>query len=282
MTDTAPIAGATTETAGAAVDVTTATTPPPAATVPSSAQPAAPDIFAEPDASQAVFDRGYVERIRREGQRYRTEGQQAAEALANYEKVFGRYEADDRQFWLDLATAWADDPNAAARTFQQIAQAVLTPDGAVDATATPPDPTSRPGTEGASDDGLGELTPEKVQQMIAEALGAQRQQAAEQQAVDNLYAEMRAGGFEPGTPEGTLVIINANSNGGDVAAAMDAVKAYKQSIIDAYVAGKTGAQHPTPIGNGSVATDQPPVHDLRDARKAADAYIRAQIGASSG
>src|SRR4051812_9743826 len=69
------------------------------------------DIFAEPASDQAVFDRGYVEKLRREGARYRTEHQTSAEALSGYERVFGAYDQADRQVWMDLASTWATDPN---------------------------------------------------------------------------------------------------------------------------------------------------------------------------
>lgn len=248
----------------------------PAGAAPSS-QPAG-DPFAELASGQAVFDRGYVESLRREGQRYRSEGQQAADALRQYQQVFGGYDDDDRQVWLDLATTWATDPNRAAQVMQNIAQAVLNPEGG--AAGAGVDPTSQP--PGADD--LGDLTPDQVQQMIAEALGQRDQQEAERRAVEEVYAEVRAGGYDPSTREGLMVLQIAHSEtGGDIQQALDAIKAWKQSIVDDYVTGRQNGSHLTPTpANGAVATSQEPIHDLKQARQAADAFIRAQMGASSG
>src|SRR5206468_764501 len=87
-----------------------ADTAPPSTTGSPSVPVSTGDVFAEPDAGQAVFDRGYVERLRREGARYRTEHQAAAEALGTYNRVFEGYDPADRQVWLDLASTWAADP----------------------------------------------------------------------------------------------------------------------------------------------------------------------------
>lgn len=246
-------------------------------TAPVTTTPTAADVFAEPDAAQAVFDRGYVERLRREGARYRTEHQSAAEALGNYERVFGTYDAADRQVWMDLASTWATDPNEAARVMNQIAQAVLTPAEA--ATATPP---AEAGTE--PDGGLGDLTPDKVQEMIANALTEQQQAAKEQHAVEEVYSEIRAAGYDPSTMEGFMVLWLANNGGnGDIQAGIKEMQGYRQKVIDEYVAGRSNGHHPTPTpANGAVATAQEPVHDLKDARKAAEAFIRAQHGAGPG
>jgi hypothetical protein len=237
------------------------------------------DVFAEPSADQAVFDRGYVEKLRREGQRYRTEHQSTAEALSNYERVFGAYDQADRQVWMDLASTWATDPSEAARVMNQIAQAVLQPDGA----APPATPPADNGDEGERGD-LSNLTPEQVQQMIAEAMEGRERAAAEQRAIDEVYSEIRAAGFDPSTREGFMVLWLANNGGqGDIQAGITEMKAWKQSIVDEYVTGRSNGHHPTPTpADGAVATPHEGVHDLTQARKAADAYIRAQMGASSG
>jgi hypothetical protein len=240
--------------------------------------PATPpgDLFAEPTPEQAVFDRGYVERLRQEGARYRTEHKTAADALAGYEQVFGGYDPEDRQVWLDLARTWATDPGQAAGVMQQIAQAVLNQG---EGTAAAPD-AAVPSEAG---DGLGELTPQQVQQMIAEAIDGRDRAAAEQRAVEEVYSEIRAAGYDPSTKEGFMVLWLANNGGqGDIQAGIREMQAWRQSIVDDYVSGRANGHHPTPSPSGAVATTQEPIHDLRDARKAADAYIRAQMGASSG
>jgi hypothetical protein len=119
--------------------------------------------------------------------------------------------------------------------------------------------------------------------MIAEAMREQTAQAQQAQEVENVYAEMRAGGFDPDTAEGFMVLWTAsNQTGGDIHQAMDSMRQYRQGIVDSYVSGRANGHHPVPSPNGAVATAQEPIHDLRDARKAAQAFIDAQIGASAG
>src|SRR5262245_35472558 len=168
----------TTDTGASSVAPTSA---PPSSSPPSPT--ATGDVFSDLPVDQAVFDRGYVERIRREGQRYRNEGQQATQMLEAYNRAFGDYDPEDRQVWLDLASTWMVDPNRAAQVMQNIAQAVLQPEGGEDPAAPTPRSNASPGDQ----DGLDEMTPAQLQQMITEALEGQRQQAQEQQAVNEVY-----------------------------------------------------------------------------------------------
>src|SRR3982751_4139121 len=69
----------------------------PSVTSPPPSSPA--DPLAEPPSDRAVFDRGYVESIRKEAQRYREEAKNAAQ----YDAVFGQYDEPDRAVWMDLA-----------------------------------------------------------------------------------------------------------------------------------------------------------------------------------
>lgn len=232
------------------------------------------DLLAEPPADQAVFDRGYVTKVRSEAQRYRDEARQAAERLTPYETVFSGYDDADRQVWLDLARTWSADPNQAATVMQQIANAVLTP-----ASGETPVDTPSPADTGALED----LTPERVQQMINEALSAQQRTMAEQQAVEQVFTEVRAGGFDPDSMEGFMVLWLANNQtNGDIGAAAKEMGGYRQKIIDDYVSGRAAGRGPTPMAsNGTVATGATEIQNLDDARRAADAYLRAQAGAST-
>ncbi len=258
-----------------------ASSPAPASPAPDvgGAAPGAGDLLSgDLDPSQAVFDRGYVTKVRGEAQRYRDEAKAAADKLGTYDTVFSGYDDADRQVWLDLARTWATDPSQAATVMQQIANAVLTPgDGDGSAPAT---------SDGDDGDGAGStdnLTPERVQQMITEALGAQQRAHAEQKAIDEVYAEVRAGGYDPEGMEGLMVMWQANHNtNGDIGAAIKSMGAYRQSIIDEYVQGRTNGRGPTPSpSNGTVATGSVEIKTLEDARRAADAFIKAQAGAST-
>jgi hypothetical protein len=251
------------------------------------AAPAADDVFAElPD--QPIFDRGWVDKVRREGQRYREEARSTADKLGAYDTVFGGYDDADRQVWFNLAQTWATDPVRAAQMMGAIASNVLgepapPPTGAGGDGAGTPGPSAPEGAGVPSD----ELTPARVQQMITDALGAQQaewataqQQAAEQAAVNEVYAEVRSAGYDPDSMEGFMVLWLANnSTGGDIAGAAKALGDYRQRIVDDYVAGRRSGVTPLPAGGTPAAPQAMEIKNFDDARKAADAYIRAQANA---
>jgi uncharacterized protein (UPF0335 family) len=245
--------------------LTTDTAPPVEAFAPAPA----PDLLADPSPEQAVFDRGYVESIRKEAQRYRGEAQRAAQ----YE-VFDQYEDQDRQVWIDLARTWAEDPSRAAQVMQSIARGVLgEPQQEPEMTdyQTPP-------IEAPSDD---ELTPSRVKELIEETFRTRDERAAEQAAIDNVMSEVREHGYDPNTAEGFMVLWNANNQtNGDIAAAAEMVKGYRQSIIDDYVQGRSSGRiaMPTPAGVQGQANAEP-IKNLDDARRAADAFLRERRGA---
>lgn len=223
---------------------------------------------------QAVFDRGYVDSLRREGQKYRTEAQQAAQSAQRYNDVFGVYEQQDQDAWLDLMNTWAQDPEVAARRMQRIATGVL---GDGTAMTNSMDGEPQEPVETAED----QLTPAKVKEMIEAGFQTREQQASEQRAVDNVMAEVRAQGFDPDTAEGFMVLWRANhETGGDIKAAAESVRGYRQQVIDEYVQGRSSGRVAIPTGNGVQATaNDQPITNLEDARRAADNFIRGQRGA---
>jgi hypothetical protein len=245
------------------------------------------DVFADLPADQAVFDRGYVDSIRREGQRYRTTAQEVQARAQLYDQVFGGYEEGDRNTWLNLASMWQTDPNQAATIMGNIAKAVL---GDADGAETHAAPTGQP-APGINGDGLSAedaeaaatatgLTPEQVQQMIADTLAEREATQQQEQAVQGVYAEMAAKGYQPDTLEGFMVLYLANQDGtGNVQAGIDKLSAYRQQVVDEYVQGRANGHHPTPSPNGLLPNATPEVHDLEGARKAAEAFIRGQVAA---
>jgi hypothetical protein len=262
-------------------DVGTEVPTTPAVGTPPSSSPASPaasgddgDPFADLPADQAVFDRGWVDKLRREGQRYRGEVASAREQLATYESVYGVYPDEDRQIWFNLAQTWAEDPAKAAAVMQQIATGVLGDpnaggggnDGAPPVADAPP----------SLDQAVAQLTPEQVQEMIDQQLAQRDQSAAEQKAINDVFSEVRAAGFDPESAEGFSVLYNANHyTNGDIGKAVEMVGAYKQRIIDEYVAGRTNGNRPmTAPANGINAVPAgEPIKNIEDAAKAAKAFL---------
>lgn len=254
--------------------------PPTAATPTAPAPPSADPLEGELPADRAVFDRGYVESIRREAQRYREE----AKGASTYNEVFGQYDEPDRAVWLDLARTWAVDPSRAAEIMQQIAGNVLGEDGAGTGSAGASGPGDPP--RGAIDEALtdGEpLTPERVQELIDAKFSAQEAQRAEAQAIEQVYSEVRTAGFDPDSAEGFMVLWNANHfTNGNITEAVKMTNSYKQSIIDGYVQGRSSGRVPMPTANGGAPATGlgEPIKNLDDAKKATEAFLRERRGAS--
>jgi len=268
MSDT----GLTTDTAPSSPDPPVSATPPPAAPAPSAGVD--DDPFAALPDDQAVFSRGWVDKIRNEGQRYREQAKAATARLQTYDDVYGAYADEDRQVWFQLAQTWAQDPAQAAAVMRDIATGVLG-----DTQPVAPEP-AQEFTD--VDEAIAQtLTPEQVQGMIAEQFAARDASAQEQRAIQDVFAEVRAAGFDPESTDGFMVLYNANHfTNFDIAKAAEMVKARDQKIIDDYVAGRSGRPMVSPAG-GVVATPAPQeIKSIEDARRATDAFLRERRGAS--
>jgi hypothetical protein len=256
---------------------------PSAATPPAPAQPAAVDPLGELPADRAVFDRGYVDSVRREAQRYRDEARTASAQAQTYTEVFGQYDDADRGVWLDLARTWQTDPAKAAGIMQQIAENVLGEAGAGTGSAGASGP-GDPSTDDLLDRAGGDqLTPEKIQELIDAQFTAREAKQAEAKLIDDIYGEIRTAGFDPESAEGFSVLYNANHfTNGNIPEAIKMTNAYKQQIIDEYVQGRSSGRVAMPTsGNGVQATQTgEPITNLEDAKRATDAFLRERRNAS--
>ena len=192
---------------------------------------------AEPD----MFDRKYVEDLRRENAKWRTQAQQ-------YNEVFGDLDDEDKQAWfqiIDLANS--GDPDA----IQYLGQAL----GFVGEEAPVEEPVDQPQY----------LTPEQAREIARqeayELLSAQEEQRSRAQQIDTIQSRAKNEfGVEPGSDDYVLLLHRANQldpsevEGGDLLAAAHAqLQAEKQAQWDAFVAQKTQAAAGSPIiapGNG--------------------------------
>jgi hypothetical protein len=238
------------------------------------------DPFADLPEGQSVYDRGWVDKLRKEGQRYRETARSVEAELQPFRDVFSAYDEADRDVWLGLARTWAQDPNTAAAQMQQIAQAVLG--------TSEPDPTVTPDAAAAMDEPgeLDGLSPEKIEQIVndrvAEALAARDRAAAENAALEGVYAELRQAGIDPSTREGFMVLWTANhETDGDIGKAIESVTAWKQGVVDEFVQTRRSGALPTPSG-GVVANEQPTIKNVEDARRATEAFLRSRAEDSPG
>jgi hypothetical protein len=118
--------------------------------------------------------------------------------------------------------------------------------------------------------------------MIEAGFQTREQAAAEQRAIDSVMSEVREQGYDPNTAEGFMVLWNANNQtGGDIKAAAEMVKGYRQAIIDEYVQNRSSGRVALPSTNGGVQATSAPgeITNLEDARRATDAFLRERRGA---
>ena len=266
-TESAPAAEAPAAAPASAPDPSPAAAPPPS--------PAAGGDGFDFDAelgNDPVVSRGYAEKLQRQGQSYREQMQGYEAKLAEYENVYGQYEPDDRQAWFAMANEWANDPRAGAEMMQRIADSVLN-DGKTPEEATEQVIAEDQLADQAQQQGVN-LTPEQVQAMVDERLAAQDAERAQKEAVDGVFNELRAAGFDPQSREGHSVLWTANhETEGDIAKAIEIVNAERQKVIDEYVAGKSAPSARTAPTDGMLATPAPEVGTLDDAFKSANAFL---------
>jgi hypothetical protein len=179
-----------------------------------------------------------------------------------------------------MANEWARDPRAGAEMMQRIAEAVLndglTPEEATEQVIAEDQVSAAAAQTGTS------LTPEQVEQIVQQKLEAEREAARQQEAerqqeaaVEAVFNEIREAGFDPSSRDGHAILWTAsNETGGDVAKAVEIVKAERQKIIDEYVSGKasTPASRPAP-DSGVLATPAPVVNTLEEAFANANRYL---------
>lgn len=230
------------------------------------------DGLTMPDGQQ-LFDRSYVTKLRDEAANWRTQLREVQERASRYE-VLDRYDDADRQVWIELAQSWEQDPYQAAAAMRQIAERVL---GDIEQQQQQPGNDSL--FDGDDDDDLSAMTPEKVQEIVAAELARQAEEAELEAAVEGVYGEIRQAGIDPTSPDGFMVLWRAsNQTNGDVAKALEQHQQYKQSIINEFIAAKSGAGAVPPVANGIAGAERPQVANLDDAFAAGRAFLERGNG----
>jgi len=229
------------------------------------AAPAGQPASQEPD----TFDRAYVDELRQESARYRTQ-------LREVESYFDGYSAEERSAlgqYLQLSRAAEQgDPEAI-----QILNDLLGEDDQV------ADTSNDWATDGPviDEDYLRELARQEAEQLYTQGRWEQDQQ----QAVLNVQQTAEKMGYQQNSDDYVLLLKYANdldpAEHPDLLAAADQqVKAYRQSIIDAYIGQKTGqADGPrTPQGNGAAPSLAQPPRTMAEARQALHERLVREFG----
>jgi len=220
------------------------------------------------------FDRKYVTEIRGEAANYRTKAREAQAELdalrAKYE-AFEQYDDADMKVWGELAGTWQANPTQAAEQMRMIAQNVLG-----DPTATPAEKAEAQQQIDAADQVQADpANIDDIVQQKMEAFQAEQQMKAD---VARIESQVEDAGWAKGTPDYATVLWHATNNPdakGDIAKAIEAHKAYRQSIIDEYVSSvKNGRTPPRTASDGQPATATTEITNMREAGEAAQAFLR--------
>lgn len=225
---------------------------------PAAAAPAS-DPWDDPGVEQ--FPRDYVERLRKENAGHRTKAK-------GFEEAFAGFEPDDQAVLLETIKTLAADPQAGLAQWDAIAKSLH---------EQYPDEQTPTGAE-LKAEAEGENEDKPLTRKELEAFYAQK---AEEEGVAQKTKEVLAEAKELGYTEGTaayqrLMWMTANMPefGYDLAKADAAIKAEKQSVIDAYIAEREAdAEGGTPTGGGVPSTKAPAKPSWSRARAAAEARV---------
>jgi len=274
-TDASPVTSDTPST-GDGAGATPAVAPTTAAPATTEAETSVLDM--ELPGGMQQFDRSYVEKLRNEAaanrQKARDAEARAVEQATKLERfnAFDGYTDDDMQVWEQMASDWkTGNYNSAAETMQKIAQGVLGDPNATNAErAEAAEVLADPEAAARS------LTEDQVREIARSEQAEMEAAAKREQAVQNIYAQIKDAGFEDQGPDANSILWYATQQTeGDIEAAIAKHKAYQQGIIDRYVESMASGGSPVRMpsgGAGGTQTAESP-KNLQEARHAAQAWL---------
>lgn len=230
------------------------------------AQAAAAEADPFDNAEVQQFDRTYVQKLRDEAAKHRTDKKK-------FEDAFTGWEGEDADVWLDVIKA-AADPNSkgsAAETLRKIADLLAPGDPAKPAAEAAAQ--AAEAAEGA-DAASKPLTQADIDRIFAER-EAQAQQDAALKAIKDEAKEL---GYEERTADYAQLMFYANfETKGDLKAAHEKIQANRQAVIDEYVRTKAAdANLPTGgTGGGFHVSDEKKPKTISEASDALLAMLKS-------
>lgn len=179
-----------------------------------------------------VFDEAYVKELRAENAKWRTQ-------LREYEQEFDGIDPDERRAMAELMRLSVAAQNGDEDAVAQLAELLG------DDTTPPATPAAPPEF---SEDYFRRLAREEVDRVAAE----HDTRRMESEGIQDVIRRAEALGYKQGTPDYVLLMQAANavdpSEHDDlIAAGHETVLAYKQSLIEAYLAEKEGRANTAPL-----------------------------------
>jgi hypothetical protein len=212
--------------------------PPPVVDAPPPSVDGPPPDTAPPDLPDGdTFDRKYVEGLRDEAARYRVTAKEREEALGRY-SFFEEVPDSARDLLLEMNEALVNDPEGAGP--MQVVQFLrrLTGenfDKILEESKTPQ-----------------YLTREDAERVAKEEADRRDQERLKAEANESLWRNVKDLGYEDGNPDTALLFWYANKEtDGDLAKADEAVKSFRQAVIDSYVESKRTGNAAFPPVSGS-------------------------------
>lgn len=218
----------------------------------------------EPDPAQEVFDRKYVEKLRKESAGYR-------DRAKKYNDVFDGYEPEAVDEWMNLATTLKSDPKAAAARFAELADAIRAEYG------------DAAGDDAEATLGISDKDPElSDNQPLTRAefdrLMSERERTADlDRRVRKIESDAVSLGYEKGSDEYDYLLWKAGRlPSGSVQDAHAAIQAQEQAIFDRRVKAIGDEPNPrVPVGGAAVGHEKP-LDTFEEANAALDAWLQAQ------
>lgn len=227
-----------------------------------------------------TFDRAYVEKLRAEAAKHRTQKQ---EVMSHFEG----YTDAERTRFLQLASELQSSPETALEEFQAVTQRLAQQLGKEIPNMTAqetPQPAPAPEPAAAS------LNADDVTRLVEERLTAERQASAQQDEVAATFAEAEAlsDSYKDPAAKAHLFAI-AQHNNTDLAGAHEILATQLQETIDTAIEThmdglRTGKTHPPRVQGGDPQSGTEPVNwsDVKDpmklARERAEERFRATYG----
>lgn len=213
------------------------------------------DPFDSPDTD--TFDRSYVEKLRNEAAKNRTEAKQ-------YKDAFEGYDEQSQGVLLNVVNLLKTDQTAGVKALQEIVQ-FLSPEDAAAVTE-------------AVEEATGEIAaPElTVAEQVEAALAERDRTSSEQAKVDAIISKATELGYPADDPQHiTLLWIANNQTGGDLDKAAAKIAESDQAKIDAYIAKKAADNDKfiTPSNGAAPAPGAAKAGGFKDARARVEARL---------
>lgn len=226
---------------------------------PENDEPLAPEATEEPEPQGDVFDRKYVEKLRRENASYR-------ERAKKYESVFEGYEEGAVEEWKSMISTFRQDPKSVAEQMKSLGEQILEQFT----------PAEQEEIQEALADEEQPLTMSQLQQILD-----QRQHENElNDMVADIEREARDLGYNLKSREYKILLMTAQElPSGSIQEAHELLESERQRYFDSRIEEleKQGGGYKKPSSMVGVPSNEKKITDFKQAKEALGAYLDANL-----